>query len=198
MKERLAMWDDEREAEKGREPFYSDRLRWRAQRRAFRVREQDADERDRQQEAAQLAAASKASEAFLAGLSGIGGPGGLKAGEDGTAVKLTFATSAPTKAKTAPAVARAPALMMAGDDDEDDGKKKRALIPLTYSDDEDIDDGSTPAQRRQRVEEKVPRDKDKLFALAVPWDSLTEVRPWVSQCGVSAWSSLVWLRTWRQ
>lgn len=180
MTERLATWDDEREAEKGREPFYVDRIRWRAQRRPFRLREQEADERDRQQEAAQLAAASKASEAFLAGLSGIGSGGELKAGEEGSAVKLSFAPTVAPKAKPAPATGRAPALMMSGDD-EDDSKKKRALIPLTYSDDEDEDDvATTPAQRRRKIADKVPRDKTKLFTLPVQWDALNEVRPCAS------------------
>lgn len=162
------------------------RLRWRAQRRQFRQREQEADERDRRLEEQQLAAVSQASEAFLAQqeemFAGMG-KGELKIGgeEGGPAVKLSFASAAASKAKPVSAHPRAPVLL-SGDDDED-GKKKRALIPLTYSDDEDDESTTTPAQRRRKIEAKVPKEKDKLFALPLEWTALNEVRP-SSSCPV--------------
>ncbi|GAA5873784.1 hypothetical protein JCM8547_005946 [Rhodosporidiobolus lusitaniae] len=66
MAERLASWDDDREAERGRESFYIDRVRWRAQRKPLRAREAEADARDRALEAQQIAAIEQQSDSFLA------------------------------------------------------------------------------------------------------------------------------------
>ncbi|GAA6037221.1 hypothetical protein JCM8097_008628 [Rhodosporidiobolus ruineniae] len=65
MAERLATWDDDREAERGRESFYIDRVRWRAQRKPLRAREAEADARDRAVEAQHLAAIEQQSDSFL-------------------------------------------------------------------------------------------------------------------------------------
>ncbi|GAA6011306.1 hypothetical protein JCM10207_008293 [Rhodosporidiobolus poonsookiae] len=65
MAERLATWDDDREAERGRESFYIDRVRWRAQRKPLRAREAEADARDRAIEQQHLAAIEQQSDSFL-------------------------------------------------------------------------------------------------------------------------------------
>jgi len=178
MAERLAAWDDDREAEKGRELFYSDRQRWRAQRRAARQREVEADERDRATEEAQLATLSKQADEFLsnalpdlkplaAGRAGDGTPGG--------AVKVSFgAAAAKPVAKAAPAV-RAPVMGLA--DEEDDVKKKRELIPLSYSDDEDDDKKPQVSGRakRESVLAAVPDNQAGLWAFHIKWNALNKV-----------------------
>lgn len=64
--ERLAMWDDDELAHRGRELFLVDRARWRDQRHGMRTREYQDDVRDRQQEAEEQRQLEKESEAFLA------------------------------------------------------------------------------------------------------------------------------------
>lgn len=209
MRERLADWDDDREAEKGREAFYSDRCvlvqltvavapplrsdlillpcrqRWRAQRKPFRARELEADARDRALEAEQLARASKDAESFLdqqADLLAAMNEGKLKtATGDEPAVKLSFGAASKPVVK-APAPVRAAAFGSADDDDE--GKKKRALIPLSYSDDEDT---TKPAKstlsrgeqvrKAKEIEDGVPKTKEALWDYHLRWPLVTEVRP---------------------
>lgn len=177
MADRLATWDDDREAERGRELYYSDRPRWRAQRQAARQREIEADERDRAAEQAQLASLSKQADDFLSNALPDLKPaaGGRGDGTPGGAVKVSFG-AAVTKpvAKVAGAV-RAPVMGLA--DEEDEVKQKRELIPLSYSDDED--EGKKPKARSGVTEEevlvRVPEDKEGLWAWEIKWSALTQV-----------------------
>ncbi|GAA6003195.1 Snu71p [Rhodotorula paludigena] len=193
MSERLATWDDDREADRGRELFYTDRVRWRAQRRPARLREQEADARDRAAEAAQLAAVNAQSDAFLSQHADLFasslpsnntdpaavGENGAASAQGGNAtpaagVKLSFTTAPKPAAAEAPK-ARPTALAL---EDEDEGaRKKRELIPLEYSDDE----GEKPrlsrseADRKAReIEGKVPTDKAGLWAWKVRWKRASE------------------------
>ncbi|GAA5930631.1 hypothetical protein JCM1841_006822 [Sporobolomyces salmonicolor] len=203
MAERLATWDDDREAERGRESFYTDRIRWRAQRKPFRMREQEADARDRALEAQHLAAVAEQSNSFLSqhadlfasALQQPGTPNAVPSaaatngatpapeGETSTStpapgVKLSFGAAAAKPKQAEPPVKRPAVLGMAEDDEE--GRRKRELIPLSYSDDED---GAKPKARlsRREAEEKtrelegrVPSDKDGLWGWKVRWKSLNE------------------------
>ncbi|BGP38550.1 hypothetical protein JCM10450v2_002499 [Rhodotorula kratochvilovae] len=191
MAERLATWDDEREAERGRELFYTDRVRWRAQRRPMRLREQEADERDRALEAQQLAALQAQSESFLAqhadllasALPGadssapVNGSGAATGGSTPAAaagVKLNFSAAPKPAAQDAPK-ARPTAVQL--EDEDESLRKRRELIPLEYSDDE----GERPrlsrgeAERKAReIEGRVPSDKEGLWAWKVRWKRLTD------------------------
>ncbi|GAA5852364.1 hypothetical protein JCM9279_001176 [Rhodotorula babjevae] len=189
MADRLAKWDDEREAERGREAFYTDRLRWRAQRRPIRLREQEADERDRALEAQQLAALEAQSESFLAqhaDLLASSLPTPATPGEPGTgtggsstplAVKLTFSAAAPKPSATEAPKPRPTAVTLLEDDDESQ-RKKRALIPLEYSDDEGEDrprlSRGEAERKASEIEARVPSDKEGLWAWKVRWKRLSE------------------------
>ncbi|KAM0788418.1 hypothetical protein ACM66B_001555 [Microbotryomycetes sp. NB124-2] len=182
MAERLEHWDDDKEMDRGREHFYADRHRWRAQRRQQRQREKESDDRDRKREQEQLAAATKASEDFLGAdfFAGIGGgQGGLKTGNgDEPVVKLSFGAVAKPAPK-AVALPR-PAVLMSGDD-EDEGKRKRELIPLSYSDDEeDLKEQTAKMSRSERdrkareIVDKVPKSKDGLWSYKMRWNVVDE------------------------
>ncbi|GAA5898311.1 hypothetical protein JCM8208_006941 [Rhodotorula glutinis] len=187
MADRLAKWDDEREAERGREAFYTDRLRWRAQRRPIRLREQEGDERDRALEAQQLAALDAQSESFLAqhvDLLASSLPTPAPSGEPGSstplAVKLNFSAAAP-KPSAAEAPKPRPTAVTLLEDDDESQRKKRALIPLEYSDDEDDEGTDRPrlsrgeAERKAgEIEARVPTDKEGLWAWKVRWKRLSE------------------------
>ncbi|GAA6007812.1 hypothetical protein JCM11491_003973 [Sporobolomyces phaffii] len=210
MAERLATWDDEREAERGREAFYVDRVRWRAQRRAVRQREEDFDARDRALEAQRLAQIAQQSDSFLAqhadlfaGDASMGGDP-LADGPAPAAVKVSFGSSA--KPKAAEAAPKRPTVLGMGEEEEE-GRRKRELIPLSYSDDEDEkpkpaaaanDDkdkdkkvrltGRDKEKRIMEIEDSIPRDKAKLFGWDVKWSSLNEgiinrrVSPFANKC----------------
>ncbi|GAA5880441.1 hypothetical protein JCM16303_005382 [Sporobolomyces ruberrimus] len=201
MAERLATWDDEREAERGREGFYVDRVRWRAQRRAVRQREEDFDARDRALEAQRLAQISQQSDSFLAQHADLfadqvgcaenaSSTSGTQPGAG--AVKLTFGSTA--KPKVVEPAPKRPAVLGMGEEEEE-GRRKRELIPLSYSDDEDDEKKKDPAasaapsedrdkksrltgrekeKRIMEIEDSIPRDKQKLFGWDVKWASLNE------------------------
>ncbi|MBW0472873.1 hypothetical protein O181_012588 [Austropuccinia psidii MF-1] len=163
MKNRLANWDDEIEMERGKELFYSNRLKWRLTRRPFRQREEKSDRIDQELETEQLEAIRKESEEFLnkqaemiakmhdenrkAGLLQIdegGKPiqlsfGGLTNNQNGSLkpINVIGGTSGiqPISFKKD---GKLPGGLLGNGDDDDDGfRKKRALIPLTYDDDDD-------------------------------------------------------------
>ncbi|GAA5829467.1 hypothetical protein JCM11251_005061 [Rhodosporidiobolus azoricus] len=109
MGERLATWDDDREAERGRESFYIDRVRWRAQRKPLRAREAEADDRDRAVEQQQLAAIERQSDSFLsqhADLFASSAPPSGPAADSSApgAVKVENASPAPSAAGAIPSL----------------------------------------------------------------------------------------------
>jgi len=204
MAQKLAEWDDVKEAEKGRELFHVDRTRWRAQRKAFRQREINEDKKDAELETQQLERLQKQSENFLSqqadafakmsqGASAInkkrtGTPAEEAAGDP---IKLSLAEQRAKKeqeVKPVEVVTRArPAAFGAGDEQEEVGKKKRELIKLTYSDDEDAGDddpderGLTQDEKIERRKRKIkelvetiPNTKEELWAFEVRWDRLTQ------------------------
>ncbi|GAA6061412.1 hypothetical protein JCM10212_004470 [Sporobolomyces blumeae] len=185
--ERLATWDDDREADRGRELFYVDRVRWRAQRRAMRQREEEFDHRDRMLEAQRLALIEQQSDSFLsqhadlftapAGSApgGASTPGGAYAGEAGEAgatgpgggggaVKLSFGSvvaTAKPKASEQVSKPKRTVVLGLGEDDDEEGRRKRELIPLSYSDDEGEGDASgKPAAKEMASKGMSSREKE--------------------------------------
>ncbi|BGO90262.1 hypothetical protein NBRC10512v2_002309 [Rhodotorula toruloides] len=193
MAERLATWDDDREAERGRELFYIDRIRWRAQRKPHRLREQEADARDRAFEAQQVAALNEQSDSFLSQhadlfASSLPTPGTPASGADtasatpggatpAVGVKLNLTTAPKPVVKEAPKP-RPTAMALA--DEEEEGRKKRELIPLEYSDDEDAGQPrprlsrSEMERKAREIEAKVPTSKDGLWVWKVRWKRLND------------------------
>ncbi|BGP14510.1 hypothetical protein JCM10213_000384 [Rhodosporidiobolus nylandii] len=216
MAERLATWDDDREAERGRESFYIDRVRWRAQRKPLRAREAEADARDRAAEAQHLASIEQQSDSFLsqhADLLASSLPT-APAGDSAAAADAPAPASADAGAAASPAppaststpqpvggvklsisaaskpstveVPRARPTALALEDEEEEGRRKRELIPLSYSDDEGeasaakkaakaveqrLSRGDVHKQQRE-IEDRVPSDKDGLWAWKVRWEVL--------------------------
>jgi len=171
-------------------------VRWRAQRRANRQREEDFDARDRALEQQRLAAVAQHSESFLsqhADLFAESAPQSAE-GEQSAGVKLSFGSTSAKPKATEPAPKRSAVLGMG--EDEEEGRRKRELIPLNYSDDEDDtkdekpkvvekkDEGSKGGRMSSRekekqireIEDRVPREKDGLFGWKVKWSNLNEVR----------------------
>ncbi|GAA5903551.1 Snu71p [Sporobolomyces salmoneus] len=208
MAERLATWDDEREAERGREAFYVDRVRWRAQRRAIRQREEDFDARDRALEAQRLAQIAQQSDSFLAQHADLFASSSDQPQSSdqptASAVKVSFGGSAKPKEKeTAP---KRPTVLGMGEEEEE-GRRKRELIPLSYSDDEDEKPkkeagggggekdkkltrltGREKEKRIMEIEDSIPREKEKLFGWDVKWSSLNDgiikrrIAPFTTKC----------------
>ncbi|GAA5870360.1 hypothetical protein JCM3774_002709 [Rhodotorula dairenensis] len=185
MAEKLALWDDDREAERGRELFYIDRVRWRSQRKALRTREAEADARDREHEARQLAALNDRSDSFLAqhaDLLASSLPPGASNGTGGSTpapgagVKLSFNAAAAKPAAQEAPKARPTALAL--EDEEETTTKKRELIPLEYSDDEDAPKPRmtrTEMERKAReIDDKVPTTREGLWAFKIRWKRLSE------------------------
>jgi RNA-binding protein 25 len=199
-RERLATWDDDREVERGRELFYVDRNRWRAQRRMEREKEIAADRRDQELEQQQMEALKRESEAFLdkqAAIFAKMADGKRRTGaslDDSTPIKLSFgAPKAPSSAAAAgggaggaggEAQPRRPAVLGAAEDeDEGAGRKRRELIPLSYSDDEDEDEkGLNEEEKMERRKKKVqeivasiPAEKEGLWNFTIDWSQIDEV-----------------------
>ena len=186
--ERFAKWDDDREAERGRELFYSDRPRWRTSRRAARQRELEADRTDAELEAKQEAESSAKSDAFLSSLGAkvaTGAPSASSAAlsgtgaslDDSTPIKLSLVVPVTAKDPAAstsiqlPKLSR-PATAFVGADEDEDGagiKKKRELIPLTY-DDIDPEAGLTEEEKLERRKQMV-----KDLVNSIPTDKVRRV-----------------------
>lgn len=178
---RLSQWDDEHER---RDLFYADRNRWRAQRRAFRARERDADAKDARLEKEQLAAIQQQSDAFLANqadmfasLSGAtngstkAAAGAVKdeaasssAAGAGTSSGGPIKLADKSKAKAKDEITERPKAKAAAfanaEDEEEVARAKRRLIPLDYSELEQGENaGLTEAQiadrRKKRIQELV-------------------------------------------
>lgn len=178
--ERLANWDDDVEAEKGEEIYYTDRSRWRKLRDSVRRRENERDEEDRRREAHEIEQERlrlEEEERQKKDSKNLN-----READDGKIAikpkKLNF--NIPIKRNT---------LGGGDDDDEEDAKKKRrVLVPLDYSDVENVkteynDDEDentenlTEEERAKKVKElitSIPSSQDDLWAYSVKWDVLDE------------------------
>ncbi|CAH7688235.1 hypothetical protein BY996DRAFT_6429379 [Phakopsora pachyrhizi] len=231
MKTRLANWDDEFEMDRGKELFYSSRSKWRSMRRTFRQREEKSDRIDEELENEQLEAIRKESEEFLnkqaemlAKIQDENRKAGLlQLDEGGKPIELTFAgfnannnVTNQTAGKTGIASGTTGGIqpisfkkdskggggLLGNADDDDEGfKRKRALIPLTYDEDEGNQANKTtltskisiqfgnnhttvkdaPPMSEEKKKKKlkdivasIPTDKDKLWKLEVQWNLLSD------------------------
>jgi hypothetical protein len=146
-RDRLALWDDDEVADRGRDLWFVDRPRWRAQRQLARRREEDADAADAvaeaaEREAARVAAEERAKEeareqALLAEKQKAAGI----LTDETAPIKLTVAPLlheggvsgyAGAKKKDVKPAAGAGVKFVADDDEEEDAKKKRVLVKLDY------------------------------------------------------------------
>ncbi|CEG67300.1 hypothetical protein RMATCC62417_03750 [Rhizopus microsporus] len=184
--ERLANWDDEVEMEKGEEPYYSDRSRWRKMRENVRRREHERDEEDRRREQQEIEEEKRRQEEEerIRKESKILN----REGEDGKiavkTTKLNFNIS--IKRNTLGGVDE--------EEEEESKKKRRVLVPLDYS---DIDNRQYSDDEEMTVEERtarlkklidsIPSSQNELWNYRVRWEELDEplieqkLRPFVSK-----------------
>lgn len=210
MAARLKDWDDEAEAAKGTEEYYTNRSAWVKHRAAFKAREAEQDAKDRQIEAREQARANdarnreiNAADQFLAETAAELDQrqrrrGDSRAPEQPTRFKMSLGaaltqktaasnnTSAPAPRRSA--LADAEDLLDDSSSDPNSTNKKRTLIPLSNL--PPIGASMTAEERdeaRRTLASEIPTSTSELFAFPVPWDHVTEdvleehVRPFVEK-----------------
>ncbi|POW09714.1 hypothetical protein PSHT_09009 [Puccinia striiformis] len=148
LSKRLENWDDQIEINRGKELFYSNRLKWRNIRKTLRLREEKSDRIDQELEEEELEQIRKESEDFLnkqAEMIAKIQEENRKAGfasttnqSNGTQqVSAVNGNGSHNGVPTIPMKKesnKGVGLLGNAEEDEDGFKKKRALIPLTYDD----------------------------------------------------------------
>jgi hypothetical protein len=197
MAQRLREWDDDLEANRKIEEYYSDRSMWIRNRAAFRARESAADERDREAEKREqekdLADREEArgmADSFLEQqavemqnrqpITGTQQP-----------FKLSLGAAAQKAQKVAPprrTVAEVEGLL---EDEEDvDKTSKRTLIPIKFDPSASSAAALSDEERDQAVRQlaaEIPTEKEGLWAWDVKWDFVDDavivekLRPFVEK-----------------
>ncbi|KAG0130141.1 hypothetical protein HOY82DRAFT_504948 [Tuber indicum] len=179
MGKRLAEWDDDVEAEKKNEEYYVDRSMWIRNRAAFRNREIEMDERDRQAEARQAEmdidkkrAAESMADSFLARQA----EEMEKAAQIKEPQKFKLALGAAASKKQEQGPRRKTAAEVEGmleDEEEDESKTKRVLVPIQY-DSTSVMDEETREKLVRQLAQEIPSDRKGLFEWKLQWDHIDE------------------------
>ena len=179
MRARLDIWDDD----ESDELFYTDRIRWRAQRSRRLAAEEAADNEMRTYEAREAENLRRESEAFLARqmdeLQALAEEQ-RKAGmllDDGAPVRLnvSLAPAAP-KADAAAGKEKAPAAGVFGVEEEEEEATRKRKVPLQLLDFSAANDSGKAKERLEHIRASVPKERETLFKSKVRWDAVTEVR----------------------
>lgn len=206
MLQRLAKWNDDEEAEKGKEIYYRDRSIWLRNREYERERERKDDDLDRKQEEREkaderrrTADARGQADDFLSSMGiDVTQPGAPTPAVGAGPVKISLGGAA--KARNQPTATAANARRGLGDvegllEDEEDaaaaGHKRPELKPLQDTstlpvNGQDLTD-EEKASARQQLASEIPTETDALFAHPIKWDSLTsslldaQIRPFVER-----------------
>ncbi|KXT07552.1 hypothetical protein AC578_10251 [Pseudocercospora eumusae] len=200
---RLANWNDDEEAAKGKELYYRDRSAWARAREAERNREARDDDADRKQEERekantrrQEAEAKGLADDFL-GQMGVDMQGPAANEKSGPAgFKISLGNAAKTKQSTSAHAGRRAIADVEGllEDEEDaaaSGTKRLELkelqdtstVPVNGA---DLTDDERAAARQQLASE-IPHESEKLYAHTIKWDSLSQslidaqIRPFVER-----------------
>jgi hypothetical protein len=189
--QRLREWDDDLEATRKVEEYYTDRSMWIRNRAAFRARESAADERDRvseqkerQRDMADKEQARGMADSFLdrqaEELESRPGAGTPRMGGAQQPFKLSLGAAAQKvqKEKAAPprrTVAEVEGLL----EDEEDVEKtsKRTLIPIKF-DPSTANAALSEEERDQAVRQlaaEIPTEKDGLWEWDVKWEFVDDV-----------------------
>ena len=194
MAKRLAAWNDDAEAARKVEEYYSDRSQWIRNRAVFRAREAAIDDRDRiaeqrerQREQADKEQARGMADSFLDRQAEE-----LESRSARTAqqpFKLSLGAAAQKAQKAAPprrTVAEVEGLL----EDEEDASKssKRTLIPIKF-DPSTASAALSDEERDQAVRQlaaEIPNDKDGLWGWDVKWEfvddaTIDKLRPFVEK-----------------
>ncbi|KAH8982270.1 hypothetical protein EDB92DRAFT_1804707 [Lactarius akahatsu] len=177
MRARLDIWDDD----ESDEVFYTDRVRWRAQRSRRLVAEEAADNEMRAYEAREAENLRRESEAFLARqmdeLQALAEEQ-RKAGmllDDGAPVRLnvSLAPAAP-KADAGGGKEKAPAPAVFGVEEEEEEATRKRKVPLQLLDFSAANDSGKAKERLEHIKASVPQERETLFKSKVRWDAVTE------------------------
>ncbi|KAH9030336.1 hypothetical protein EDB85DRAFT_2246384 [Lactarius pseudohatsudake] len=177
MRARLDIWDDD----ESDEVFYTDRVRWRAQRSRRLVAEEAADNEMRAYEAREAENLRRESEAFLARqmdeLQALAEEQ-RKAGmllDDGAPVRLnvSLAPAAP-KADAGGGKEKAPAPAVFGVEEEEEEATRKRKVPLQLLDFSASNDSGKAKERLEHIKASVPKERETLFKSKVRWDAVTE------------------------
>jgi hypothetical protein len=200
MSQRLAEWDDDAEATKKVEEYYSDRSMWIRNRAAFRAREAAADQRDRldeqreteREEAGREQARGQADSFLDRQAEELGSRPGAQ--RFGAAAQQPFKLSlgaAAQKAQKATTQRRTVAEVEGLLEDEEDtaNTSRRTLIPIKF-DPAAASAGLSDEEREQAIKElasEIPTDKDGLWKWDVKWEFVDDavisekLRPFVER-----------------
>ena len=193
-------WDDDEKAERGREYFYADRARWRAQRQSARNKEQIDDLRDRQREEEERKQLEAESEEFLrkqaeemAELEEEQRKRGLLT-EDAAPIKLALGSRPTVQEEKKPEIHVKPTVAFDEEDEveNDPSRKKRGtFVKLDYDEPpkgEDISEAERIARRNAKlleIKRDVPNDRRRLWHTRLEWEAITQnliqdkIRPFV-------------------
>ena len=180
MRARLDIWDDD----ESDELFYTDRVRWRAQRSRRLAAEEAADNEMRTYEAREAENLRRESEAFLARqmdeLQALAEEQ-RKAGmllDDGAPVRLNVSLAAPAapKADAGAGKDKAPAPGVFGVEEEEEEATRKRKVPLQLLDFSAANDSGKAKERLEHIRASVPKERETLFKYKVRWDAVTEVR----------------------
>jgi hypothetical protein len=197
MAHRLRDWDDDLEAEKKREEYYTDRSMWIRNRATFRAREAAADERDRiaeqrerQRDLADKEQACGMADSFLERQAEELESRQPRMGAQ-QPFKLSLGAAAQKAQKAAPprrTVAEVEGLL----EDEEDADKtsKRTLIPIKFDPSAASSAALSDEERDQAVRllaAEIPNDKEGLWKWDVKWEFVDDavivekLRPFVEK-----------------
>ncbi|KAN0139651.1 hypothetical protein V8E53_002313 [Lactarius tabidus] len=177
MRARLDIWDDD----ESDELFYTDRVRWRAQRSRRLAAEEAADNEMRTYEAREAENLRRESEAFLARqmdeLQALAEEQ-RKAGmllDDGAPVRLnvSLAPAAP-KADAGAGKEKGPAAGVFGVEEEEEEATRKRKVPLQLLDFSAANDSGKAKERLEHIRASVPKERETLFKAKVRWDAVTE------------------------
>lgn len=197
MAQRLRDWDDDLEASRKTEEYYSDRSMWIRNRATFRAREAAADERDReaekrerQKDLADREQARGMADSFLEQQAEELQNRQPRMGAQ-QPFKLSLGAAAQKAQKVAPprrTVAEVEGLL---EDEEDvDKTSKRTLIPIKFDPSASSAAALSDEERDQAVRQlaaEIPTEKDGLWAWDVKWDFVDDtviaekLRPFVEK-----------------
>ena len=185
MAQRLRNWDDDLEASRKTEEYYSDRSMWIRNRATFRAREATADERDReaekrerQKDLADREQARGMADSFLEQQAEELQNRQPRLGAQ-QPFKLSLGAAAQKAQKVIPprrTVAEVEGLL----EDEEDAEKtaKRTLIPIKFDPSASAAATLSEEERDQAVRQlaaEIPTEKDGLWAWDVKWDFVDDV-----------------------
>jgi hypothetical protein len=180
MGKRLAEWDDDVEAEKKMEEYYTDRSMWIRNRATFRIREIEMDDRDRAAEERQAEAeldkkraAESMADSFLARQAEEMEKAAAQTKEP-QKFKLALGAAASKKQEQTPRRKTAAEVEgMLEDEEEDESKTKRVLVPIQY-DSTSIMDEETREKLVRQLAQEIPNDRKGLFEWKLQWDHIDE------------------------